>query len=105
MDTFRAYHEELKLIDFIDLIELEGGKITRWKPEPALIPKDVKIGSKIHIKSIQGIYEVIKFSEVGMTITCGTWRKKYESKQQKFQNKHVFFSDFQCLAKSYGQSK
>lgn len=99
-NTFRTWHEELKLIDFIEFQEFSGKVVNRMNPEllKSLNSNNIKVGDKVHVKSVQGMYEVTKVSRTGFVITCDTWRKKFQNHQMEYMRKHIFFSDFHAFA-------
>lgn len=58
------------------------------------IPKELYklINKKIHLRSKQGIYTVLRLVPNGMILTCGTWR--YSNHKERLYP----FEDFKCLA-------
>lgn len=100
METFRSYREQLKLVDFIDFQEANGSKVTRNFDEITVKYNtyNIKVGDRVHLKSIDGMLEVKSLSRSGFVVTCDLWKKKFENKDQTFKSKHVFYSDFKCMA-------
>lgn len=97
----RAWHEQVKLIDFIVFQEAMGSKVTREVVRPnkgANNVNNIQVGCKVHLKSINGIFTVKSLSTTGFVVTCKTWQEKFRRKEMAYQNKHVFYSDFKCFA-------
>ena len=58
---------------------------------------NIKPGNRIHIKSRQGIYEVVSVDYYTITITCNKW-----SVDGSIPHKIISKADFKCYAGGYG---
>ena len=56
-----------------------------------------KVGDFVHLKSPNGIYEVIGTSVDYFTVTCKKWQEEYLRKGRKFDSSVYSWSNFKCL--------
>jgi hypothetical protein len=54
-------------------------------------------GDRIHLKTFNGIYTVIKIEENGVYISCGIWIAR-NSHHKYIPHKFIPYSDIKCLA-------
>jgi hypothetical protein len=59
-----------------------------------------KVGDRIHLHSINGMYTVVGINGNYFTITCGTWQRDRANKYMVLD-----MSQFKCLAGVWGASK
>jgi hypothetical protein len=55
------------------------------------------VGCSIHLKSINGIYEVTTSDIDGLVVTCNKWKIDFERGNRNYSHRLIDFSDFKCL--------
>jgi len=70
--------------------------------KPWLINKIVgfipKVGDRIHLKTINGHYEIVEILSNGVTITCNAWQAK-NNYPDKLITKDILFKAIKCKYK------